>query len=211
MSGCNDYSGHSDCSSSPGSAELILLMTFLIMAAVVGFAVVKDAVATELNDVSNAIGTFDQSFTVSGLQAPTGEGDDHATCSGFGFTDSSDICDGQTITIAGGGGGEGGAAVGGFGGASASAAGGGGGGGGGAAAAAAGVAAAQAVAVSAPAVQATETLVPVVVESVEQTNQVRQSASAAEAKDCCPCPPKTGTNATQNAPPEPTEQARPTE
>ena len=89
------------------SAELILMMTFLIMAAVVGFAVVKDAIATELNDVSNAIGSFDQSFTVSGLQAPSQGGVDHGTCAGFGFTDNSDTCDRQVIQISGGGGGEG--------------------------------------------------------------------------------------------------------
>jgi hypothetical protein len=45
------------------TAELILVLTLLICSVGVGVAVVKDAVATELNDISDAIGTFDQSFT----------------------------------------------------------------------------------------------------------------------------------------------------
>lgn len=97
------------------SAELILILTMFICAVAVGFGVVKDAIATELNDISDAIGVVDQSYTVSGHQAPSGEdGQFHGTCAAFGFQDRQDECDCQPIIIiaatpkvdAGGGGAE---------------------------------------------------------------------------------------------------------
>lgn len=82
------------------SAELILILTLFICAAAVGFGVVKDAIATELNDISDAIGAVDQSYNVSGIQAPRDEENGfHGTCSGFGFVDGQDQCDCQVITI----------------------------------------------------------------------------------------------------------------
>ena len=82
------------------SAELILILTLFICAVAVGFGVVKDAIATELNDISDAIGAVDQSYSVSGIQALRGEeGQFHGSCSGFGFQDGEDECDCQVITI----------------------------------------------------------------------------------------------------------------
>ena len=82
------------------SAELILILTMFICAVAVGFGVVKDAIATELNDISDAIGAVDQSYTFSGHQAPTGtDGVFHGTCAAFGFQDAEDECDCQVITI----------------------------------------------------------------------------------------------------------------
>ena len=173
------------------SAELIVVVTLLICSVGVGFAVVKDAVATELNDISDAIGTFDQSFTINGLQAEIeggseGGADFHSECAGFGFSDSQDQCDCQVILIVSGnitiGGGN------------AQLAGGGGG---------AGAAAAQAQAVGAfpaaapfatqtliPAptastVQATDALVPVLVDSVIEDSAANR-ATVAPSKVCPP-------------------------
>lgn len=90
------------------SAELLLILTLMICGVAVGFATVKDAIATELNDVSDAIGAVDQSYNVTSYQAPTNQaGVFHGSCGAFGFNDADDVCDGQPIlVIAAGGGGE---------------------------------------------------------------------------------------------------------
>lgn len=49
------------------SAELMLVITLMFCAAAVGWAAVRDALVNELNDVSHAIGTVSQSYSVVGL------------------------------------------------------------------------------------------------------------------------------------------------
>ena len=51
------------------SAELVLVLTILVIGVIVGLSEVAVAVNTELNDVSNAIGSLDQSFFFTGFHA----------------------------------------------------------------------------------------------------------------------------------------------
>lgn len=76
------------------SAELVLVMTVGVLSMVVGLTAVRDAVVHELNDVSHAIGTVSQSYSVTGLDKPG-----HAWTAGFGFNDNTDECDCKAITL----------------------------------------------------------------------------------------------------------------
>ena len=51
------------------SAELVLVLTILVIGVIVGLSEVAVAVNTELNDVSNAIGALDQSYFFTGFHA----------------------------------------------------------------------------------------------------------------------------------------------
>ncbi|MCA9113455.1 MAG: hypothetical protein KDA79_00100 [Planctomycetaceae bacterium] len=70
------------------SAELVLVMTVAVLAMVVGLHAVAKAVTTELNDVANAFGTLDQSFSYKGLVKAH-----HASVAGAAFIDRADDCD----------------------------------------------------------------------------------------------------------------------
>lgn len=50
------------------SAELVLVLTITVLGVVVGLSEVAIAVNTELNDLSNAFGALNQSYSFSGLQ-----------------------------------------------------------------------------------------------------------------------------------------------
>lgn len=79
------------------SAELTLIVTLVFTSVAVGIAVVRDAMVTELNDVSEMIGVVSQSYNVTGLRKPKNTGKPHGECSGFGFNDQSDVCDCQPV------------------------------------------------------------------------------------------------------------------
>ena len=49
------------------SAELVLVLTIAVLAMIVGLSEVAVAVNTELNDVSNAIGSLNQSYAYTGF------------------------------------------------------------------------------------------------------------------------------------------------
>ncbi len=71
------------------SAELILIITIVVIGLVVGLKEVQAAVIEELNDVAAAIGSVDQSYSWDG---PVG------CCSfaaGSAFEDLFDECDGE--------------------------------------------------------------------------------------------------------------------
>jgi Flp pilus assembly pilin Flp len=51
------------------SAELVLVLTIAVLAMIVGLSEVAVAVNTELNDISNAIGALDQSYSFTGFAA----------------------------------------------------------------------------------------------------------------------------------------------
>ena len=74
------------------SAELALVLTIGILAAIVGLSEVAVAVNTELNDISNAIGRLDQSYSYTGF---IGDGARKlkSTYSGSRFQDKPDDCD----------------------------------------------------------------------------------------------------------------------
>ena len=84
------------------SAELALVLTIAVLAMVVGLSEVAVAVNTELNDLSNAIGALNQSYSFTGFVGNNGAGAADAKNkssfgigkgTGSGFSDSVDDCD----------------------------------------------------------------------------------------------------------------------
>ncbi len=76
------------------SAELVLVLTILVIGVIVGLSEVAVAVNTELNDVSNAIGSLDQSYFLTGFKADSGLGNkSKSSTAGSRFTDAHDDCD----------------------------------------------------------------------------------------------------------------------
>ncbi|ADG66017.1 hypothetical protein Plim_0165 [Planctopirus limnophila DSM 3776] len=74
------------------SAELVLVLTVLVLGVIVGLSEVAVAVNTELNDLSNAIGRLDQSYCFTGFKAYSyGKLKSHV--SGSSYKDSIDDCD----------------------------------------------------------------------------------------------------------------------
>jgi len=69
------------------SAELVLIITILVLGMVVGLTSLRDQVTQELGDVAGAISTINQSFSFSGA---TGH---HSSTAGSIFVDFHDSCD----------------------------------------------------------------------------------------------------------------------
>lgn len=81
------------------SAELVLVMTIAVLAMVVGLTAVRDAITEELNDVSHAFGSVNQSYNYNGLKKGRQWGSVHAVVAGSGFNDTTDDCDCKPITF----------------------------------------------------------------------------------------------------------------
>jgi len=77
------------------SAELALVLTIGVLAMVVGLSEVAVAVNTELNDISNAIGALNQSYSYTGFVAKDGY-KGKSSVAGSSFTDATDDCDRNT-------------------------------------------------------------------------------------------------------------------
>ncbi|WP_417389712.1 hypothetical protein [Gimesia sp.] len=77
------------------SAELVLVLTIAVLAMIVGLSEVAVAVNTELNDVSNAIGSLNQSYAYTGFAADTicDDGKHKSHVAGSLFNDAVDDCD----------------------------------------------------------------------------------------------------------------------
>jgi Flp pilus assembly pilin Flp len=73
------------------SAELVLVLTILVIGVIVGLSEVAVAVNTELNDISNAIGSLDQSFNFTGFHGTGGKV--KSDVAGSAWTDGHDSCD----------------------------------------------------------------------------------------------------------------------
>jgi len=71
------------------SAELILIMTLLVIGMIVGLKALQSAIVTKLGDVVAAIASLNTSFSFTGAQAvdnsPTGNGAVVATTAGSSF------------------------------------------------------------------------------------------------------------------------------
>ena len=76
------------------SAELVLVLTILVIGMIVGLAAVRDAVVTELADVAQAIANINQSYSY-----PAVTGHLSGTAGGL-FVDLQDFCDGADATAA---------------------------------------------------------------------------------------------------------------
>lgn len=83
------------------SAELVLIATLLIIGLIVGLSEVQHAAVTELNDVADAIGEVNQSFSFSGFsKRDFGHQWIHAANFGSNFEDQRDDCDNNQCDIA---------------------------------------------------------------------------------------------------------------
>jgi Flp pilus assembly pilin Flp len=76
------------------SAEMVLILTIVVLGVIVGLSEVAKAVNTELNDISNAIGALNQSYGFTGFHSRKWK------CSSFfagsTFIDAVDDCDFNT-------------------------------------------------------------------------------------------------------------------
>jgi Flp pilus assembly pilin Flp len=77
------------------SAELTLVLTIAVLAIIVGLSEVAVAVNTELNDISNAIGSLNQSYYITGFCASS-NGKNKSFVAGSAFSDAVDDCDTNT-------------------------------------------------------------------------------------------------------------------
>jgi Flp pilus assembly pilin Flp len=75
------------------SAELVLVLTILVIGVIVGLSEVAVAVNTELNDVSNAIGALDQSYFFTGFRGQGFLDKLKNATAGSRYNDVSDDCD----------------------------------------------------------------------------------------------------------------------
>ena len=78
------------------SAELALVLTIAVLAMVVGLSEVAVAVNTELNDISNAFGALDQSYSFTGFSSTKSAANLKNSAAGSKFADSTDDCDTNT-------------------------------------------------------------------------------------------------------------------
>ena len=69
------------------SAELVLIATILVIGLIVGLSEVQTAVVHELNDVANAIGSLNQSYSFKGFSGCK------SITFGSQFQDAFDVCD----------------------------------------------------------------------------------------------------------------------
>ncbi|MEX0794170.1 MAG: hypothetical protein WD045_13625 [Pirellulaceae bacterium] len=72
------------------SAELILVATILVLGLIVGLTSVRDAVTSELADVTGAINNVNQSYNYFGINGHSG------AVAGSVYVDQLDFCDATT-------------------------------------------------------------------------------------------------------------------
>jgi Flp pilus assembly pilin Flp len=77
------------------SAELALVLTIAVLAMVVGLSEVAVSVNTELNDISNAFGSLNQSYAFTGFESGSGH-KLKSKVAGACWIDDTDDCDRNT-------------------------------------------------------------------------------------------------------------------
>lgn len=75
------------------SAELILVATLLVIGLIVGLSEVQHAVVSELNDVADAVGSLNQSYSFTGFSSIGHKGKVKSRTFGSRFQDLVDSCD----------------------------------------------------------------------------------------------------------------------
>lgn len=73
------------------SAELVLVLTIAVLAMIVGLSEVAVAVNEELNDISNAVGRLNQSYSYTGFIGEDGK--TKSEYSGGSYYDKMEDCD----------------------------------------------------------------------------------------------------------------------
>lgn len=81
------------------SAELVLVATLVVLGLIVGLSEVQHAVVSELNDVGDAIGKLNQSYSFSGFSKHD-KYSCHAFTRGSAFIDHADDCDNNECDLA---------------------------------------------------------------------------------------------------------------
>lgn len=75
------------------SAELILVATLLVIGLIVGLSEVQYAIVTELNDVADAVGSLNQSYSYTGFSSIAHNGKVKSRTFGSFYQDAVDSCD----------------------------------------------------------------------------------------------------------------------
>jgi Flp pilus assembly pilin Flp len=70
------------------SAELVLVLTILVLGMIVGLTSLRDQIVQELADVGAAIAAVNQSYSFSAISGH------HSSTAGSSFVDTTDSCDG---------------------------------------------------------------------------------------------------------------------
>jgi Flp pilus assembly pilin Flp len=78
------------------SIEMVLIITIAVLALIVGWSEVAKAINTELNDISNAIGALNQSYSFTGYKNSANNGKATSSYAGSSFLDKPDDCDTNT-------------------------------------------------------------------------------------------------------------------
>jgi len=82
------------------SAELVLVATIVVIGLIVGLSEIQHALNAELNDVADAIGKLDQSYSYSGFSKKNNtKGGVGAYTRGSQFQDTIDECDNDQCQI----------------------------------------------------------------------------------------------------------------
>mgnify|MGYP006899563150 CR=1 FL=1 len=86
------------------SAEIMIIITLVFCGTVVGISMIRDALVQELGDVSEMTDSFEQSYAVGSIDAPT-TGGSHAHggggpgSAGFGFDDGDAGCTTEGVVL----------------------------------------------------------------------------------------------------------------
>ncbi len=80
------------------SAELVLVLTIGVLSMIVGLSAVRDAINTELDDLTDAFGAVSQTYATKGTSKASNTGS-HARVTGFGYEDRVDDCDCKEIAL----------------------------------------------------------------------------------------------------------------
>lgn len=75
------------------SIELVLIITIAVLALIVGWSEVAVAVNSELDDISNAVGKFEQTYLYSGFGSSKIDLTTKSFYRGSSFLDAPDDCD----------------------------------------------------------------------------------------------------------------------
>ena len=81
------------------STELVLVATMVVIGLIAGLVEVQYAVVGELNDISEAIGSLNQSYFFTGFCSRKQNGEPKAQTVGSAFVDHIDSCDQNECTL----------------------------------------------------------------------------------------------------------------
>ncbi len=81
------------------SAELVLIGTIAVLGVLVGLVELQCSIVDELNDLGEAFGSLNQSYTFAGVQSEKEPGVIKGAINGSIFVDNLDQCDGNECQI----------------------------------------------------------------------------------------------------------------